>query len=334
MAEHEKPTLRTKIYLNILKKPIFKPFFFIFEKANLIMFHSDLKEKKYKGEGRNENIYYIRRGAGRNDIAGLVGTYYLVGCEVYVAHKMGMIPYVDFERFPCQYSVEREVNGTKNAWEYYFEQPYGTKKRDAYGGKQFVLSGWTLSKSKKRRLYADEWVRFTGRERKSFLEKVMPVKKYLKNEVNEYYENEFSNRDVLGVFLRGTDYMANKPIGHDVQPTVEMAISKIDLFLKKYDIDRIFLVTEDEDIYSKMKERYRNLVFCSDYNFIRFNPKKDKWVKDAFDNDPYERGKNYLIRVMLLARCKYYVGGLASGSRYALDFGDFEDKYVFQLGTY
>ena len=76
MVEHEKPSLRTKIYMIILKKSIFKRVFFIFEKLNHIVFHWDLRERTIKGSGENNNTYYVYRGAGKNDIAGLVGSLY------------------------------------------------------------------------------------------------------------------------------------------------------------------------------------------------------------------------------------------------------------------
>lgn len=68
-------------------------------------------------------------------------------------------------------------------------------------------------------------------------------------------------------------------------------------------------MTEDETIYNNMKDllNVRGLdVFCSDYHFIMFNPQNEAWVNDTFDDDPYERGVNYLVRILLLARCEVY----------------------------
>lgn len=334
MTLHEKPSIRTKIYVNILNRPIFRPVFFIFEKLNLIVFHWDLRQKTIKVKSRNKKTCYIRRGAGKNDIAGLIGTYYLVGGEVFTALKLNQIPYVDFEKYPCQYSVDRIIANTKNAWEYYFEQPCGTDRKSAYGGGRIILSGWRLHLSKKEKNIAKEWEMLSKDERKSFLLLNMPVKECICEEVNNLHSKLFGSKSILGLFLRGTDYTARRPKGHDVQPTLQQAENKVNEFLYKYKIDGIFLVTEDQKIYDYMKKRYGDLIFCSDYNFVRFNSHTDKWVKDSFHNDPYERGKNYLIRVMLLSMCKYYVGSKASGARYAVDFGDFEDEYTFDLGVY
>ncbi len=334
MVEHEKPSLRTKIYMIILKKSIFKRVFFIFEKLNHIVFHWDLRERTIKGSGENNNTYYVYRGAGKNDIAGLVGSYYLVGGVVYKALQLGQIPYVDFQKYPCQYSVDRPIRGSLNAWEYYFKQPCETVREQVYKGKRIILLGWKLYKSKQDENILRQWCNLSRSERKDFFEKVMPVNRYLLDEVNKFYDKEIKDRNVLGVFLRGSDYTARKPIGHEVQPTVQQVEEKIDEFLRKYRIGRIFLVTEDADIFQYLKDRYGEAIFCSDYYFVRFDASKDKWVKDAFNNDPYERGKNYLIRIMLLARCKYYVGSKASGSRFALDFSNYEDEYIFELGVY
>lgn len=55
----------------------------------------------------------------------------------------------------------------------------------------------------------------------------------------------------LGLYLRGTDYIALKPSGHPIQPTVEQAIDVVNEYIAKYDIEKVFLVTEDAKIYKK-----------------------------------------------------------------------------------
>lgn len=338
-AEHEKPSIQTILYIRVRKNPIVRLFIWFHGMANSIVFHSDQRRRTVKGKGYNDHVYYVLRGdlVGIGSMAGLFALYYSFGGIAYAALKKDQIPYADFERYPCQYSVDREINGTKNAWEYYFEQPFTPPEGgyEAYTGKKIILSGWQLRRSKKDRQLEQEWYNMPRQERKAFFQTYLPVKNYIQEEVQKIYREQFEGNNVLGVFMRGTDYVARKPLWHKVQPTPEQVKRKIDEFLAAYKIDKIFLVTEDWNNYQYIKSFYGDRVFCSDYEFVNFDAKKDKWVKDAFHDDPYERGKRYLIRIMLLSMCKYYVGGQgANGSRYALDFGNFDAEYTFDLGSY
>ena len=56
------------------------------------------------------------------------------------------------------------------------------------------------------------------------------------------------------MFIRGTDYVALKPKGHYIQPTVEMLLSKVKEYIQEFQIDNIFLITEDKEIENKIKK--------------------------------------------------------------------------------
>lgn len=332
-AEHKKLTIKTRFYQWLLKKPIPRPLIEFLDKMNLILFHRYEMRRTVKGKGYNDRTYYVMRG---HNSLGLISEYHSVGHDVYIALKQNQIPYADFERYPCQYSVDREINGTKNAWEYYFEQPSPPplSREEVYAGKKIILSGLKFHKSKKELQLEQEWYNMPRQERKAFFEKYIPVKDYIQEEVQKFYREQFEGNNVLGVFMRGTDYVARKPLGHCVQPAPEQVKNKIDEFLAAYKIDKIFLVTEDWNYYQYMKSFYGDRVFCSDYEFITYDIKKDKWVNDSFHDDPYERGKRYLIRVMLLSMCRYFIGGQASGSEYAVVFSNYNAEYTFDLGVY
>ena len=153
--------------------------------------------------------------------------------------------------------------------------------------------------------------------------------------VDKKYTELFANQSILGVFIRGTDYVALKPKGHYIQPTVEELHLKIDEFLSKHKVDRIFLVTEDYDIYQKLEQRYGERIFTSDTDFVKEYNTSD-YISSSLSTDPYVRGLNYLIRVLLLAKCPYIVSGITNGSLFALTVksGEYSDDYWFDLGLY
>lgn len=139
----------------------------------------------------------------------------------------------------------------------------------------------------------------------------------------------------MGVFIRGTDYVALKPKGHYVQPELKSVIDKIKEFLEKYEIDQIYVITEDYDYFTELQNTFGNKVFSSDNYFVKNYNNRD-YLSESFDNDPYERGLMYLIRVLLFSKCEYIISSKASGSMFA-EFMREEvciDSYWFDLGLY
>lgn len=66
--------------------------------------------------------------------------------------------------------------------------------------------------------------------------------------------------DTAGFYLRGTDYAVLKPHKHAIQPSVTLAIRKMNQVISKYGFSRILLVTEDKKIYDQVKHYYGKSV--------------------------------------------------------------------------
>lgn len=248
---------------------------------------------------------------------------------VYYAEKHGYVPYIDFETDRCQYHVERSIYGTGNAWEYYFEQPTAMDPEALRRKKNVLLSGWTLQKKRgEKERVPEKWMR-------AFVHQVCPLKPYIKDLAGIKYREMFAPGQTLGVFLRGTDYVRLEPKGHPRQPSVEQIMRKMDEFIEKYPIKKIYVVTEDGDIFEKIKGRYGDKVFASDDNFVK-NYDGTDYIDHSFSDDPYMRGLNYLIRLVLLAECDYLISSLASGSQYTrlLRESKYKEMYLFDLGCY
>ena len=141
--------------------------------------------------------------------------------------------------------------------------------------------------------------------------------------------------------MRGTDYVKLKPSGHPVQPTIKQAEEIINDYINKYEIEKIFLVTEDGTIYKDIKQIYGDrCVIVTFDSFVNNYDGKNFLSHDKSINDlnasPYKRGLNYLVKLLILSKCAYFIGGDTMGSWAACTFSDknFKDKYVFQLGVY
>ena len=197
------------------------------------------------------------------------------------------------------------------------------------GKKNIILSGWKLRKDNKIKFSQDNVNQF-----QDIIEKI-DIQDYIKKMVDEAWKSQFEGKNVLGVFLRGTDYVALKPTGHNVQPTISQMISKIEEFLEKYNNDKIFVVTEDYSYFMQLQEKFGDRVFSYSNQFIE-NYSGTDYIEKDFSDDSYQRGLQYLIRILLLSRCEYQICSIASGSSFSRLFRleSPRDEYWFDLGLY
>lgn len=313
-------------------------------KINLLFFHFEKREhKKRFGSANPEKTFYVVRGCGKE--AGLFALYIGVLNEVYECTKKGWIPVVDFTKGRTQYNEDFPVReNIWNAWEYYFQQPQNAYSlEEVYQSKNVILSGWRLRNQKERTqeiIWDSEKITETEeiQKLKNYISEYGRLQLDIEKRITEEKREIFQNRkNVLGVSVRGTDYIAFKPKGHCVQPPLEDVILKVEEFLQKHrEIDGIFLTTEDEKIFMKFKNKFGELIFTSNSNRIS-NYSGDSYITTELrKNSKYEQGLEYLIEKTLLARCEYLVATRTAGADYALvvNGNSYKDKFVFDLGKY
>ena len=141
---------------------------------------------------------------------------YSVGHIRYALQK-GWCPVVDLQNYPIPY-LSSDKLGKENAWEYYFEQPSRISLEEAFEGENVLLS---CRKSQPMR--PDPSMQFTEKNlsplRNLVKQGVLKVKPEISEEVSILTEKLFAPTDrVLGVKLRGTDYIAHKPKYHCIPP--------------------------------------------------------------------------------------------------------------------
>ena len=62
--------------------------------------------------------------------------------HIYLAEKLGLMPVVDMRQYMTYYNEAEEIDGTRNAWEYYFEQPSGFSLDEVYqSSRVFIMYG-------------------------------------------------------------------------------------------------------------------------------------------------------------------------------------------------
>lgn len=92
--------------------------------------------RRLTGFNNKKPIYIIRRVR----TAGFFSNFFYVLGHIIYADQNNWDMVVDMENYPTPYNESEVLNGTKNAWEYYFEQPCGISLKEGYSAKHQVLS--------------------------------------------------------------------------------------------------------------------------------------------------------------------------------------------------
>lgn len=303
-----------------------------------VRYPKEMKKKCSFGNLNEDKVFYVIRP--RTDgTEGLMSLFINVTKNLVYAQEHKYVPIVDFKNYHTQY--DGCVAGNENSWEFFFTQPTNYTLEEVYKSKNVILSGLDIQWYKSN-LFENKFDGNALKTLNSFLFKQIDfnetVKKVTNNEINSL---QMDCSKTLGLYLRGTDYTKLRPSGHPVQPSVEQAVEVVDEFLKKYDVDKIFLVTEDGDIYKQVREKYQSkCIIVSFDSFIEgYDGKKflshDKCI-NRLSNSSYQRGLNYLVKLLILSKCAYFVGGNTMGSWATLIFAGnrYKDKHIFDLGVY
>lgn len=321
--------IKRKLYFLICKNVCLKS---IFIYLNLILFHWNERQRYIHLSKKSDKTIYIIKPRSVNE--GLLSLYYYVMANIKWAYDKGYDVYVDFSDQNCQYHVDRLIDGTDNAWNYYFKQPMKQNKNDIYSlDCNLLVSGWTLKNHIK--LINKDLVSITSVENMYISRYIIPVKEELDKSSIKEYNRMFQNKSVLGVFIRGTDYVALKPQNHPIQPTIDDLIKKVDEFLSQYDIDFIYFVSEDYSYYKIFCDKYGDKLVSFDNQFVN-NYSKKSYVNENMTSDPYERGKSYLMRLLILSKCDYLISSVTNGSLFVKSIQETKcvEEYWFELGYY
>lgn len=304
-----------------------------------LRYPSEMQKRISGGTLNPDKIIYIIRPRV-DGTEGLMSLYMNVIRNLFYAEQHGYTCVVDFKNYKTQYS-DSDHPGSVNIWDLFFTQPSNIVLEDAYKSKNIIFSGLEIQLFRPDVLEVSFEKEHLKKLHEFIFSKVDFSEITRKKVSEEEQKLNLNYQTTLGLYLRGTDYTSLKPSGHPIQPTVNQACEKInELLLTHPGIERIFLVTEDNNIYKEIKYRYPDK--CSIVSF-------DSFVKDYSGNHllahdksvselgtPYERGMNYLVKLIILSKCNYLICGNTMGSWSAAIFNGGIGNYIyaFDLGRY
>lgn len=294
----------------------------------------DILQKKISfGDENKDKTIYIVKPDYQDGVEGLLSLLYKQILYIDFAKRKGYVPFVDWKNYKTQY-----YDGENNAWEFFFKQPSEITEAEVYKSQKVYLSGWTFKTINPDNLFESNI--FHSKAIRDLSGKMLRENLEFSEDVLRLVDQEAESLQIekcIGVYIRGTDYVKLKPSGEYVQPSVYQMKCKIREFENKYNAP-IFLVTEDGDIFDKLKGEFGETIKIVSFDtFIRNYEGKDVLSKsDVLEKDKKLRGQKYLAKMILLAKCKYFVGSMTQGSKfsYILNNGNYSDEYVFDLGLY
>ena len=253
--------------------------------------------------------------------------------------KQGKIPIVNLLRFPNIFNrfKESSLSLDQNPWEYFFKQPFDYKLKDVKTyAKQIEYYECKSIRPKKDIIFYNKSYSYYWH---NLYETYFPIKDEIIKEAENIRKKLFKNsKNILGIFLRGTDFVATRPGGHSIQPEPEVVFNDVDKFDEKNNYDFYFLATEDYLIRDKFKNKYNkklkyletNLSFGYDYKSGKARLAYNKNI-----NGNINFMKNYLINIIILSKCIDIIFGRTNGSMMIFIIAKgFRNIKAYNLGLY
>ena len=162
-------------------------------------------------------------------------------------------------------------------------------------------------------------------------------------EMDEYAQAVLGGKKVLGVLIRGTDYIVSKMGGVRQQATVDDMLPLIREWIDADGYDLIFLATEDQDILDRMKKEFGAMIrvvsqirhSVRDFENMKLLSELEK--KEQSDNAGLveDNTVNYFYALYILSKCQSF---MASGQCHgwnvvnSFNHGKFKRCCKFQVG--
>ena len=309
--------------------------------------------------GNDPNAFYMKSYGERNpernilfiEINAMMGyAYRYILYALWEAERFGFTPVIRFNE-ECAYLEDHPVNGTRNPFEYYFQQPADISLDSVYESKRvfsFELAHLYRIEKELGNLNPETPVGYIVTE--SYLSDLAQVaRKYIRlNQVTEkifaeskekLFPKNIRSKRILGIHVRGTDFALNWQ-NHPNMVMPEEFFSVIDHLLEgDAAFDYIFLATDDSSRLNVFKERYgKRLLYYEDVHRGDGAQNIALSVLDR-ENTHYLDGLEALRDVYTLAACNGLIAGLSQISIAArivrlAERGPFEYMKILDKGIY
>lgn len=287
------------------------------------------KRRKTFGTLNADKTFYVIRGVDhhqkyyRGVAMNLLANYSYVLTHIMYAETKGWLPIVDQTKDPVNTKENYPINGTENPWEYFWEQPIPYSLEEVYQSKNVVLSKrswfpqWDLGYSAEKHLDPSVIQLYYS------LSKRIPLNQNTANYVSEVSQSLFKNgKRFLGVSMRRGGHAKEDSYhapNHPIQPTPEEMLQIVQKRINEWDIDFVFLATEEQQYIDFFKNFLgEKLIFMPRRRYNGWKKYKENENPLYQPGQKYQTALEYLTEMELLAKCHCLIGSITSGLRYAI----------------
>lgn len=305
-------------------------------------------EKRLRGGDENpDKTIYIIRGLNQRspfctaEVHNLLANYFYVVSHLFYAREKGWIPVVDQQNYPVYNSMDTPINGTMNAWEYFWKQPGGISLEEAYRSRNVVLSKrnwfsqWDMG-YEVQRYYDPETIHHYGE-----ICRAIPYQAAIQERIQRERDRYMTGEAILGVNVRMGAHSKQSVFhgaGHPVQPELDELMAILKQRMSEWGYGCIFLAADSEIAVETFRSEFgeRLIVFerqrAETGKEYEDDPEKEMYRKDRL----YRTTLDYLTEMELLAACDGLIGSITSGFRYAVvrNGGGYRHLEVLDFGLF
>ena len=161
------------------------------------------------------------------------------------------------------------------------------------------------------------------------------------DEMKEYADAVLGQKRILGVLIRGTDYLIVHKDGPRKMAGVDEMIPMIREWIDAFGYEGIFLATEDSDVLARIRAEFGSSVrviaqerhSVSDLEGHLLLAELEKKSSSDYEADVIESTVNYFYALYMLSRCSAFLcSGPCNGYDLAVGFngGQYERTHLFQ----
>ncbi len=296
---------------------------YLWRKAICAVLRKHLKHNKHTGK------IYVIKGIS---MTGFFSNYFYSIGHAILAKKYGFNFVIDWQNYITPYNEEFPIKGTKNCWEYFFNQPLSVDNITSENQPLYISEDkypYSIVPH-----YGTNNIGKEGFPKKSqikrinhFVELNCPLREDVKQEFDKL-STSLDLQNCLGIHIRGTDM--NNTAGHNKPASLSLTIAKIKKALNKSKLKNIFLCTDEQKIKDKLVLEFGEKIKTLDV--YRSSDGKEgihlETSENNRNNHKYLLGYEVLRDAYLLGKCNSLVCGKSNVAYAAIVFNNCKYKKI------
>jgi len=293
------------------------------------------ESESFGTENPDKTFCLIKNPLGMEGLADML-RFAVYRAEAAVMNTPEFIPVIDLSVI----GDDNQFNGGngENVWNMFFRQISAVPPEEVYKSKRVILMRDNLRSLnpwiQEQIFFADDkalfskWVRFSD-----------ATEEYVTNLYADIIPED--SKRILGVIGRGSDYNMNAMEGILNRPSGPWALlSYVEKIFREGCYDRIFLATEDENVFRCfMDSKLKNHISSVPQPRVSISPDDNRFLVDIYkeeNRDGYRDNLRYLGIIHILSKCTSLISSTNCGAyRLALGFngGKYESTEVYDLNA-